>query len=139
MVTVYGSLTVPVISFLCSWSWQSLFPNCHDYKSPCYQCLWVTNEPFLYWVLFVYCCQDKGVDVIACIAVNDPFVMSAWGEAVGASGKVRFYWICITSSIATCTSSFLSYLPLLVFLSFSHDRERLALALTRVQYNIGRG
>lgn len=32
--------------------------------------------------------KSSGVDDIACISVNDPFVLSAWGEQNGAAGKV---------------------------------------------------
>jgi 2-Cys peroxiredoxin 5 len=33
--------------------------------------------------------QAAGAEVIACVAVNDAFVMEAWGEANGTKGKVH--------------------------------------------------
>jgi len=32
--------------------------------------------------------KAKGIDEIACTAVNDPFVMGAWGKSAGVEGKV---------------------------------------------------
>lgn len=33
--------------------------------------------------------QAKGIEVVACISVNDKFVMSEWAKAMGTEGKVR--------------------------------------------------
>jgi peroxiredoxin len=32
--------------------------------------------------------KAKGVDAVACVAVNDAFVLEAWAKAVGADGKL---------------------------------------------------
>jgi len=32
--------------------------------------------------------QDKGIDVVACVSVNDAFVMQAWGAQAGVDTKV---------------------------------------------------
>ena len=34
--------------------------------------------------------KKEGVDTVACVAVNDPFVLGAWADASGAKGKVLF-------------------------------------------------
>ena len=35
--------------------------------------------------------KAKGVDTIVCMAVNDPFVMKAWGGSVGLRGEVLLF------------------------------------------------
>ncbi len=43
--------------------------------------------------------KAKGVDMVACLAVNDPFVMKVWGEQSGALGKIEL--IADGSGVAT--------------------------------------
>src|SRR5579884_3065009 len=50
-------------------------PTCSDYHLPGF-------------VLRAEDLRAKGVDTIACIAVNDPFVMGAWGKAQETGDKV---------------------------------------------------
>jgi alkyl hydroperoxide reductase 1 len=49
-------------------------PGCSARHLPGY----ISNLPAL---------KSKGVDVVACIAYNDAFVMSAWGKANGIKGE----------------------------------------------------
>jgi glutaredoxin/glutathione-dependent peroxiredoxin len=51
-------------------------PTCSDYHLPSY----VIRHDAL---------KEKGVDTIACISVNDPFVMGAWGEDQKVGDLVR--------------------------------------------------
>jgi glutaredoxin/glutathione-dependent peroxiredoxin len=34
--------------------------------------------------------KKQGIDTVACVAVNDPFVLGAWEEVSGGKGKVLF-------------------------------------------------
>jgi peroxiredoxin len=34
--------------------------------------------------------KQKGVHTVACVAVNDPFVLDAWSKASGGAGKLLF-------------------------------------------------
>ena len=46
----------------------------------CHLLLWCFKVDFLL--------QAEGYEVIACVAVNDPYVMSAWGKDLQTEGKV---------------------------------------------------
>ena len=50
-------------------------PTCSDHHLPGY-------------VLRADELRAKGVDTVACVAVNDVFVLNAWGDSVGAGDKV---------------------------------------------------
>ena len=60
--------------------------------------------------------KGKGIDTIACIAVNDAFVMEAWAKTVGIDGKImmladgsanfakvrRSYLTCLPANFSYC-------------------------------------
>lgn len=50
-------------------------PTCSDYHLPSYV---IRHDELV----------AKGVDTVACISVNDPFVMSAWGESQNVGDSV---------------------------------------------------
>ena len=51
-------------------------PTCHAQHMPSY----LNNIDAI---------KAKGVDTIACVTINDPFVVGAWAEATGAQGKIQ--------------------------------------------------
>lgn len=61
---------------------------------------WLTPSPCCFQTHlpgFVQQAEDlkaKGVQELACISVNDAFVMSAWGKEHGAEGKARMALFC---------------------------------------------
>ncbi len=55
--------------------------------------------------------KAKGVEVIACVSVNDAFVMSAWGESRGATGKIRM--------LADTTAQFTKVITIIIVLAVS--------------------
>lgn len=52
-------------------------PTCHAKHVPSY----LANLEAL---------KAKGVDQVCCVAVNDAFVLDAWGKQTGADGKILF-------------------------------------------------
>ena len=60
----------------------------------CYTCSVV-----LYMCCYMMYKPNRYLQVIACIAVNDAFVMEAWGEQNSAKGKVCVMLLCPISSI----------------------------------------
>ena len=42
---------------------------------------------------------EAGAQVIACVAVNDAFVMKAWGEQSGAEAKVSWSYVVLNPEV----------------------------------------
>ncbi|KAG5439438.1 hypothetical protein PCANB_002012 [Pneumocystis canis] len=55
--------------------------------------------------------KAKGVDIVAVLSVNDPFVMAAWGDAHNARDKILF----LTDTDASFSSSFNANLDLTAY------------------------
>ena len=46
--------------------------------------------------------SEAGAQVIACVSVNDAFVMKAWGEQSGAEAKVSWGYLMLNSQEPGC-------------------------------------